>query len=1068
MVFSDPVEGGALAVLDALTSLGDELARVVVRVGGVDEGGPTWQTAYAEHPLQSEHGVQIVGIHGDLANTVAQAQRVTVDGQAWLWLLEADSVPEVDSLSRMLSVAQRSSRVGVVGPKAVATEDPRVLIGLGQSVSLWGRSVNDLNPAGWDQGQHDDRCDVVGVPLAGMLIRTDVLSDVGGIEASFDESIAGLDLSWRAHLMGHRVVVAPRAVVRSGPRVHVGAGRARHGPTGVRVARQRAWVALARGSGTKVPGRALAMLMTSAMAMALMLVTRRPRAFALAWAEASAVLFPWPAIGARWRFRGRAKVAERDLKELFLSRSATRVGLRWAPVLADPHASAPTQGPTVRPHTSVAAIETGPVADEALSMGSEGSLRRGSWSWPLAVAVVLTVLMTSVRWRDLGPGLASSGWGVSSAEMLPVGADAAQLFSAWWPGWTGEGLGQAGQGASWLLPLSALAALFEAAPGGPVGAHVAGVVTAWLLFAAVPLSVVAAYRAARSLVWSRPIRAGLALGWASASPLIAGVDSGRVGPAVVHVAAPLIVAGVVSSVRSGRRGTSAAFGVTALLSFVAWWVPLVVIFAVLAGLVVAVGARGWARLRGLAIAGLPLALLGPAMLPLATDPIRFLGGAGATSAGAAPLTTWQALLLHPGGPDSLSMWWVAPAWLLALAGVLGVRRSRLSGVATWLSMAGLLGVAGAVALSRTSVGQLPLGYTEAGLPVTVWPGVILSMAGACVLLAAGIGAGDLLPRVGASRTESQGEPRGRLRGHASRKSTRFVGNVVGAIVLAVASAGVLGTLVVSAANGVGPAITVAQAPLPAVVAEQASGPDQVRVITLVPDVAEPGDTDVFGVRYRLGGAEPPTWLRDRTVELGMAEADDPSADAEPVSAAVTALLDTSDATVLDPAPIQQALLDLAVAYVVVDAEQSHPLITQLDQSPNLTRVSSARNSALWRVDGRPGPARVWSTNPDGQRQTIAMAGTGAISAGTVATQATEVVISQSAQWALQATVRLDGDLLSAEPGFPARYVIPAGGGSLVIEVSPPWPWWWWATAGLFATVLLLAIPFVGSRPRRMN
>lgn len=1055
VVFTDPGDAGALGVLDALTPLRDELARVVVRIGGDAVGGRTWETAYADHPLHATHGIEVVGVQGDVGDTLAQAQRLALDTHGWLWLLEAASVPEVGSLSQMLSVAQRSRRVGIVGPKLVSNVDPRVLFGVGQSISLWGRSLDDLNPVGWDQGQLDDRSDVVGVPLAGMLMRTDVLAEVGGVEASMDHAIAGLDLSWRAHLLGHRVVVAPYARVRYGSRVRGRPENARADSTPVRVARQRAWVALARGAITKVPGRAIAMLTTSLVAMVLMLATRRPRAFALAWAEASAVLYPWPALGARWRFRGASTVSERDLKELFLSRAATRVGRRWAPVLADPLAPVPTDALGLRQQHNVAALETGPVSDEALSMESDAPRRGRLWSVPLAVAVLVAVIATGVRWRDLGPGLAFSGWGVTAPEMLPVGADAAAMFSAWWQGWTGEGLGQAGQGASWLLPLSGIAAVFEYAPGGPDGAHVAGVTTAWLLFASMPLSVVTAYWAARSLVWSRSIRAGLALGWAGVSPLVAGVDTGRVGPVVVHLAAPLIVAGVVGSLRPGRRGTSAAFGVAALLSFVMWWMPLVWVVAVLAGLVVAVAARGWERLRGVAIAGLPLVLLGPAVVPMMADPVRLLGGAGATSAGAPSVLAWQALLLHPGGPESLSMWWVAPVWLLALAGVLGARRGQSTGVATWLSIAGLFGVAGAVALSRTSVGQVPPGYAEAGLPVTVWSGTVLSLAGACVLLAAGIGATDLLTRPGASHGRAPGS----------------MANAASAIVLALAGAGVVGTVALNAANGVGPTISAAQAPRPAVVAEQAAGPDRVRVITLIPDLGERDETGAFGVRYRLGGVEPPSWLRDRTVELALTDTvsgADTDTDVDPVLAAVTALLDTSDATVLDPAPIERALSDLAVAYIVADAPQSHSLVSQLDQLPNLTRVSSARSSALWRVEGQAQTSRVWTQSPDGQRQAMALTGTGARVRGTVPPEATQVVVSELPAWAETAAVTLDGDLLSPEPEFPLRYAIAPGGGSLVIEVPPASPRWWWGTAVLFPVVLLLAIPFVGSRPRRMT
>ena len=65
-----------------------------------------------------------------------------------------------------------------------------------------------------DQGEYDGREDVLAVGTDGMLVRRSVWDDVGGFDRTFLEHGAGLDLGWRTHLAGHRVVVVPGAVVR--------------------------------------------------------------------------------------------------------------------------------------------------------------------------------------------------------------------------------------------------------------------------------------------------------------------------------------------------------------------------------------------------------------------------------------------------------------------------------------------------------------------------------------------------------------------------------------------------------------------------------------------------------------------------------------------------------------------------------------------------------------------------------------------------------------------------------------------------------------------------------------
>ncbi|WP_232229849.1 glycosyltransferase family 2 protein, partial [Cellulomonas bogoriensis] len=65
-----------------------------------------------------------------------------------------------------------------------------------------------------DQGQHDGREDVLAVGAAGALVRQDVWDDLDGIDPALGPYGDGADLSRRARLAGHRVVVVPGAVVR--------------------------------------------------------------------------------------------------------------------------------------------------------------------------------------------------------------------------------------------------------------------------------------------------------------------------------------------------------------------------------------------------------------------------------------------------------------------------------------------------------------------------------------------------------------------------------------------------------------------------------------------------------------------------------------------------------------------------------------------------------------------------------------------------------------------------------------------------------------------------------------
>src|SRR5690606_1961322 len=88
------------------------------------------------------------------------------------------------------------------------------LLEAGVTTSRFGRRMTGVAEGEVDQGQLDGRDDVLGVGTAGMLVRADVWAELGGTDPALGPYLDGLDLSRRARLAGHRVVVVPEAVVR--------------------------------------------------------------------------------------------------------------------------------------------------------------------------------------------------------------------------------------------------------------------------------------------------------------------------------------------------------------------------------------------------------------------------------------------------------------------------------------------------------------------------------------------------------------------------------------------------------------------------------------------------------------------------------------------------------------------------------------------------------------------------------------------------------------------------------------------------------------------------------------
>ena len=114
---------------------------------------------------------------------------------------------------RVLVEEAYRSNAGIVGPKLVTADDPKVLLEVGRAIDRFGAPYTGIEPGELDQEQHDGVRDVFYVTTATMLVRTDLFAELGGFDPATFPGSEDLDLCWRARLAGARVLVAPDARV---------------------------------------------------------------------------------------------------------------------------------------------------------------------------------------------------------------------------------------------------------------------------------------------------------------------------------------------------------------------------------------------------------------------------------------------------------------------------------------------------------------------------------------------------------------------------------------------------------------------------------------------------------------------------------------------------------------------------------------------------------------------------------------------------------------------------------------------------------------------------------------
>ncbi len=136
-----------------------------------------------------------------------------VEGAAFFLLCHDDVALLPDAVHKLVEESFRSN-AGVVSPKFLNWDDPRILLHVGMSCDKTGAVVDRIIEGEVDHGQHDAVRDVFVAPGGCVLVRADLFAELKGFDAGIVAMGEDLDLSWRSQVAGSRVVVAPDARVR--------------------------------------------------------------------------------------------------------------------------------------------------------------------------------------------------------------------------------------------------------------------------------------------------------------------------------------------------------------------------------------------------------------------------------------------------------------------------------------------------------------------------------------------------------------------------------------------------------------------------------------------------------------------------------------------------------------------------------------------------------------------------------------------------------------------------------------------------------------------------------------
>ena len=557
--FGDAVAQGLVAYAE-LVAAGNRRRRsatdAVEDADGVDSDGASGGSRTSVRDLLLTGSGPITGPTGALSPITTYEQQLVApvqtgeeapEHQVWFWLLHDDSAPEEDCLENLLTAATNARSVGIVGPKQVGWDNPELLLEVGLRATASARRANDIVPGEVDQGQHDDRSDVLAVGTAGALIDRAVWEEIDGIAPWLGPFGDGLELSRAARLAGYRVIVEPTAVVRHRRASYQGLRRSAHVP---------------RSARSK----------TSADAEAIQVRLPEPDPERSFRARRSAQLTNWAAFSSRpigllltwfvilgmmravWRFASKAPALARDELGAALAVAGRGRRIKAARRRLARHSKVPVSA-LGRLYATPAEIRgvrrdrtrqererrARAAAPSELELREFAALARSRRRTLGAVMVLVLALSTYALSRLLLTRVVTGG-------ALPLFSGGwRQMWDAAWTTWIAAGDGYPGG----ITPLLAILSV-PTALGRLVGLE-AGDLIRGLMLLAVPLAASGAWFAAGTMTRRVALRAWAALVWALAPSLLLALGQGRLGALLVHLVLPWALLALARAVGADRR-----------------------------------------------------------------------------------------------------------------------------------------------------------------------------------------------------------------------------------------------------------------------------------------------------------------------------------------------------------------------------------------------------------------------------------------------------------------------------------------------------------------------------------
>lgn len=131
----------------------------------------------------------------------------------YIWKLDNDVILDNKSLINLVNLAEKNSKIGILGSKDYYNDEKNIIWSAGGKVSYFRGSVKNIGVDEKDNGQYEEMKDTDYVGGCSLLIKKEVINKIGLLDKNYFVYFDETDWCIKASQANYRVVYQPKSIV---------------------------------------------------------------------------------------------------------------------------------------------------------------------------------------------------------------------------------------------------------------------------------------------------------------------------------------------------------------------------------------------------------------------------------------------------------------------------------------------------------------------------------------------------------------------------------------------------------------------------------------------------------------------------------------------------------------------------------------------------------------------------------------------------------------------------------------------------------------------------------------